>query len=234
MQHVMTGDPAHYTMVQQAAAGQHTDGGWPAPWSGSASSLDATCFRVAAIDQLGARQGTQPVDRALDFIESRVTKDGWVEEAEGLGVPRWLMHGDPKCRGYLTANCGFWLVSLGREESAETMGSWLARNVFDPFDQTRWLAAGLFWQLGETGPAADLLDTLLTLIGSLPVTSVAWLGWTLLRSGIPPQHPVLISAAERLSHTQRPNGGWSEDDTVNAHSTIEAAAVLWAVRESLR
>lgn len=230
----MTGEPAHYTIVQQAAAGQNDDGGWAAPWSGAVSSLDATCFRIAAIDQLGARNGTQPIDRALDFIEGRITRDGWVEEASGLDVPAWLTPGHDKSRAYLTANCAFWLVSLERDEPARTMAEWLSRHVYDPFDQTRWIAAGLYWQLGDTERAAHLMDGLLTMIGSLPVTSVAWLGWTLLRSAVAPQHPVLISAAERLAHTQQADGGWSEDDSVNAHSTIEAAAVLWAVRESLR
>lgn len=234
MQHVMTGEPAHFSIVGQAAADQNADGGWTAPWSGGVSSLDATCFRLSAIDQLGARQGTAAVDRGLDFIESRITPDGWLEEARGLEVPAWLAPGVEKCRAYLTSNCAFWLTSLGRHDVGERMASWIRAHVYDPFDQTRWLAAGLFWQLGDNERAAHLLDDLLVIAGSLPVTSVAWMGWTLLRSGIPPQHPVLISAAERLGRTQSEDGGWSEDETPNAHSTIEGAAVLWAVRDSLR
>ncbi len=234
MEHVMTGQSAHFSIVGQAAEGQQTDGGWAAPWSGDASSLDATCFRIATIDQLGARQGTPTIDHALDFIESRVTGEGWVEEAVGLDVPAWLQHGVERCRAYLTSNCAFWLSCLGRDATAERMTEWLGAHVYDPLDPTRWLAAGLFWQQGDNDRSAHLLDELLMLTGSLPVTSVAWMGWTLLRSGIPPQHPVLISAAERLAHTQSHDGGWSEDDTPNAHSTIEGAAILWAVRESLR
>jgi len=234
MQHVMTGDPANFSIVGQASADQNEDGGWAAPWSKGVSSLDATCFRLAAVDQLGARQGTPAVDRALQFIESRITPDGWLEEAHGLEVPAWLTPGVERCRAYLSSNCAFWLISLGREEPGERIATWLRAHVYDPFDQTRWLAAGVFWQLGDNERAAHLLDELLMIIGTLPVTSVAWMGWTLLRSGIPPQHPVLISAAERLAKTQSPDGGWSEDDSPNAHSTIEAAAVLWAVRESLR
>lgn len=234
VQHVVTGEPASFGAITQASADQNDDGGWPAPWSGRVSSLDATCFRLAAIDQLGARQGTAAVDGALGFIESRITGDGWLEEAHGLNVPEWLTYGVERCRAYLSSNCAFWLSSLGRNESADRIAAWLGGHVYDPFDQTRWLAAGLFWQLGDQERAAHLLDELLLIIGTLPVTSVAWMGWTLLRSGVPPQHPVMISAAERLARTQSENGGWSEDDTLNAHSTIEGAAVLWAVRESLR
>ncbi len=234
MEHVMTGEPTNFSMVGQAAAGQNPDGGWPAPWSQGKSSLDATCFQLSAIDQLGARQGTAAVDRGLDFLESRMTNEGWVEESEGLEVPPWLAYGVEKCRAYLTSNCAFWLTTLGRSEAGEKMATWITAHVYDPFDQTRWLTAGLLWQLGDSARAAHLLDDLLVITGSLPVTSVAWMGWTLLRSGVPPQHPVLISAAERLARTQSPEGGWSEDHTPNAHSTIEGAAVLWAVRESLR
>ena len=197
LEYVMTGETPNFSIVGQAAEGQNPDGGWSAPWSGDASSLDGTCFRIATIDQLGARQGTPAIDKALDFVESRVTGDGWVEEAIGLDVPPWLQHGVERCRAYLTSNCAFWLTCLGRDRTAERMTEWLGAHVYDPLDPTRWLAAGLFWLHGDTDRSAHLLDELLILTGSLPVTSVAWMGWTLLRSGLPPQHPVLISAVNR-------------------------------------
>jgi hypothetical protein len=91
--------------------GQNPGGGWPARWAGDVSSVDATCFRLAELDDLdGLRRPA--ARRALDWLANRQGTDGFWEEDSALAdvAPFWARPGDPDARFYVTANASFWLA----------------------------------------------------------------------------------------------------------------------------
>src|SRR5215469_11290399 len=96
-------------VVATAEAGQAPEGGWPGVWGGL-PSIDATCFRLAELDDLGALE-RPAARRAMTWLASRQRPDGTWEEDASLAdsAPPWAQPGDPEARLYLTANAGFWL-----------------------------------------------------------------------------------------------------------------------------
>jgi hypothetical protein len=91
--------------------GHTAAGGWPAQWGVDVPSIDATCFRLTEIDDLGGL--ARPVaGRAIDWLANRQRADGYWEEDPALAdvAPKWAMPGDPEARFYLTTNAGFWLA----------------------------------------------------------------------------------------------------------------------------
>ncbi|GIH12517.1 prenyltransferase/squalene oxidase repeat-containing protein [Rugosimonospora africana] len=109
-----TGAPPPPDILERAESGQVADGGWPASRGGEVASIDATCFRLAELDDLGALD-RPPARRALAWLASRQRPDGtWEEDALLADVaPPWARPGDPEARLYLTANAGFWLTVSG-------------------------------------------------------------------------------------------------------------------------
>src|SRR5947209_7156205 len=101
-------------IVAKAEIGQAPSGGWPAFWAGDVASIDATCFRLAELDDLGALE-REPARKALRWLASRQRPDGTWEEDESLtdSAPVWARPGDPEARLYLTANAGYWLAVGG-------------------------------------------------------------------------------------------------------------------------
>lgn len=95
----------------EAEAGQARHGGWPATWNGHVASIDATCFRLAELDDLGALGG-DAARQALDWVAGRQQPDGCWEEDVALAedAPPWARPGDPEAKLYLTANAGYWLT----------------------------------------------------------------------------------------------------------------------------
>jgi hypothetical protein len=107
-----------------AEAGQTTDGGWPAIWAGDVASIDATCFRLAELDDLGALRG--PAARAaLRWLNARQRPDGlWDEDASlANAAPPWAKPGEIESRLYLATNAGFWLAIGGAAPSGDLDGS---------------------------------------------------------------------------------------------------------------
>jgi hypothetical protein len=104
----------------RAEMGQAPDGGWPAFWGGEVASIDATCFRLAELDDLGAL-GRPAAQRALAWLAGRQRPDGTWEEDESLAgsAPPWAKPGDPEARLYLTASAAFWLAVAGPPEPAQ-------------------------------------------------------------------------------------------------------------------
>jgi hypothetical protein len=101
-------------VLEKVELGATPDGGWPAFWGGDVGSVDATCFRLSELDDLGALD--RPAARkALDWLAARQRPDGmWEEDASLAGVaPPWAQPGDDEARLYLTTNAAFWLIVGG-------------------------------------------------------------------------------------------------------------------------
>ena len=66
--------------------GQTETGGWPAQWGGDVASIDATCFRLAELDDLAGLSRPSAV-RALRWLAGRQRLDGsWEEDPSLAGV----------------------------------------------------------------------------------------------------------------------------------------------------
>src|SRR2546421_8047062 len=101
-------------VLTKAEMGQAPAGGWPGFWAGDVASIDATCFRLGELDDLGALD-REPARRALTCLAERQRPDGmWEEDGSLAGTaPPWARPGDPEARLYLTAYAGFWLAVAG-------------------------------------------------------------------------------------------------------------------------
>jgi hypothetical protein len=100
-------------------AGQTPTGGWPPQWGAGVASVDATCFRLAELDDLGGLSRPS-AKRALDWLASRQRLDGFWEEDASLEAvaPPWAKPGDPEARFYLTVNATFWLAVAAEDAAA--------------------------------------------------------------------------------------------------------------------
>src|SRR5689334_4321408 len=95
-------------VLDKAELGQARKGGWPALWNSHTASIDATCFRLAELDDLGALD--RPAARqAVEWLAGRQRPDGTWEEDESLAhtAPPWAQPGDPEARLFLTASAAF-------------------------------------------------------------------------------------------------------------------------------
>src|SRR5262245_51829489 len=126
-----SGIPPNPQVLARAEMGQTGDGGWPAFWAGHVPSVDATCFRLVELDDLGALD--RPAARkALRWLGERQRADGTWEEDESLAdvAPVWAQPGDPEARLYLTANAGFWMAAAGpAAPSPDPAAAWHAEVV---------------------------------------------------------------------------------------------------------
>ena len=110
--------------------GQRPDGGFPGFWSGGASSVDATCFRLGQAECVPRYWKLPAVGRGLDFLSARQApgtpedQGGWWEEDPAFGgtVPPWLSPGAPEPRLYLTANAGSRVLLGGRRLCRAALG----------------------------------------------------------------------------------------------------------------
>ena len=64
-------------ILERICAGQADSGGWPASGESTVASVDATCFRLAELDDLGGLQGPE-AGRALAWLASAQRPDGGV------------------------------------------------------------------------------------------------------------------------------------------------------------
>jgi hypothetical protein len=106
-----TGASPSSEILASAEAGQAKTGGWPALGDVDVASIDATCFRLAELDELdGLRRPAAA--RALDWLANRQRLDGCWEEDRALAdtAPPWARPGDPEARFYLTANAAYWFA----------------------------------------------------------------------------------------------------------------------------
>jgi len=238
-------------VLDKAEHGQASGGGWPALWGGDVASIDATCFRLAELDDLGALD--RPVARrALAWLASRQRPDGTWEEDESLAreAPPWAMPGDPEARLYLTTNAAFWLVVGGSAGSVErpeadhpgwqphddehtallTRAAEAFRAELRPdgtwpsFLATGWLGAALLYHLGWFYEAAQIQVNLTQRMPELSAADSASIGAAMRRVGMPASDWLLVAVRQRLSDTQRGDGGWPSDDgdAFDVHTTLTA------------
>ena len=222
-------------IIAQFAASQRGDGGWAPFWAG-VSSVDATCYQLTQLEQLGLDASATVVARALAFLRQRRQGNGaWEEEtAVADQAPPWAKPGDLAAMLYLTANAGFWLAVLGRETdflapTAELLRQHLAPDGSLPsFLHAHWLAAALWLSLGEMEPATAVFNYLTTQLDNLSSNNLTWLMTAVQATGWPFDHPFLTQARGRLAGLQLENGRFPSDDAMerDVHVTLEALRVF--------
>ncbi|MEV4658136.1 prenyltransferase/squalene oxidase repeat-containing protein [Micromonospora sp. NPDC049301] len=240
------GTPVPAELLETAEVGQAPDGGWPATWGGEIASIDATCFRLAELDDLGAL-GRPAARRALDWLASRQQADGgWDEDPTLAGVaPEWARPGDSEAGLFLTANAGFWLTVAGLDARAagpldhrvggayagvvQAAAHSLAARLrpdgsWPSFLAAGWLSAAVLHRQDMFQESARIQVVLAERMPTMSPGDVAWLAATLRRVGIDPQDWIMVRALRRLTETQRSDGGWESDDghQFDVHSTLSA------------
>nr|WP_326564709.1 prenyltransferase/squalene oxidase repeat-containing protein [Micromonospora peucetia] len=231
-------------LLDDAEVGQTLDGGWPATLDGTVSSVDATCFRLSELDDLGAL-GRPAARRALDWLATRQLPDGgWAEDPALADVaPDWARPGDPEAGFHLTANAGFWLTVAGLDArpsgpldhrvggayagvvqaAAQSLVARLRPDGRWPsFLPAGWLSAAVLYRQEMFHEAARIQVILAERMPELSPGDAAWLAATLRRVGIDGQDWLLARAWRRLTETQRSDGGWESDDgrQFDVHSTL--------------
>lgn len=214
-----TGSSPGESLLHGCEAGQTLGGGWPAFYSGRVPSIDATCFRLAQLDDLGAL-ARRPARSALHWLASRQRLDGTWQEDETLAAdaPPWAQPGDPEATLYLTANAGFWLAVSGDYPDNTQRAAEVIRDSLNPdgtwpsFLVTGWLGAAVLYKQQMFYEAARMETVLTDRMHELSGADAAWLAATLRRVGVSDDDWALIAARRRLRETQRTDGGWSSDD----------------------
>ncbi|KUJ46450.1 squalene-hopene cyclase [Micromonospora maris] len=246
-----TGAPPSPETLDSAEVGQTLGGGWPASWGDEVASVDATCFRLAELDDLGALS-RPAARRALDWLAAAQRRDGCWEEDEALAdvAPEWARPGDPEARLYLTANAAFWLTVAGLDARAagpldhrvggayagvvHAAGQALAAHLnpdgsWPSFLATGWLTAAVLHRQQLFYESARIKAVLAERLPQSTPADAAWLASTLRRVGVDEQEWTMVAARRRLTETQRSDGGWTSDDghQFDVHTTL---AVIRAFR----
>ncbi|NYH43530.1 hypothetical protein HNR22_003257 [Micromonospora jinlongensis] len=233
-------------MLETAEVGQSPDGGWPATWGGAMASIDATCFRLAELDDLGAL-GRPAARRALDWLAARQQADGsWDEDASlADSAPEWARPGDPEAGFLQSANAGFWLTVAGLDARAsgpldhrvggayagvvQAAAHSLAARLrpdgsWPSYLAAGWLSAAVLHRQEMFQESARIQVVLAERMPKMSPGDVAWLASTLRRAGIDPQDWIMVRALRRLTETQRSDGGWESDGghQFDVHATLSA------------
>ena len=227
--------------VAKAEMGQAPGGGWPAFWAGDTASVDATCFRLAELDDLGALD-REPARKALAWLAARQRPDGTWEEDASLAdaAPVWARPGDPEARLYLTANAGFWLAVSGPGEGLNPHAEVVARATqafratiredgsWPSYLVAGWLGGALLYHAEWFYEAAQIQVILAERVPDMSPADVADLAAAFRRAGMSPDDWLLAAARKRLTETQRTDGGWPNEDSdaLEVHTTLTAIRAL--------
>jgi len=240
------GTAPHPGLLDAVEAGQTPDGGWPAILDDAVPSVDATCFRLGELDDLGAI-GRSAGRKAMDWLAARQRADGTWEEDSALAdvAPEWARPGDPEAQLYLTANAAYWIAvaGLGARSSGplddrvggayagvvqgaaqalaaaiEPDGSWPS------YLATGWLSAAVLHGQGMYLESARIQGVLGDRLPEMAAADAAWLAATFSRVSMAPGNRVLQAALDRLGETQRSDGGWDSADgeQFDVHTTLAA------------
>lgn len=221
-------------LLERVEAGQLAGAGWPSRHDNEVASIDATCFRLAELDDLGAL-GRPAARQALDWLAQIQRRDGSWEEDEALAAaaPPWAKPGDPAARLYLTANAAFWLSAAGLSaraggpldarvggayagvvasaaaviaDSLREDGSWPS------FLVTGWLGAAVLFGQDRFWEAAQMQAVLGERLEEMSGADVAWLACALRRLDVGDDDWLLRAAWRRLGELQGSDGSWPSDD----------------------
>ncbi|WP_127545611.1 prenyltransferase/squalene oxidase repeat-containing protein [Actinoplanes sp. OR16] len=228
LSYLRTGQPAPEDVVDRIAAGQMPEGGWPASAEGAVPSVDATCFRLAELDDLGSLRGPV-VERALNWLAAAQRGDGTWQEHEALAgeAPPWAMPGDPEATLYLTSVAGFWLTAAAVEadpyQTRSPYGEALARaaawvvsqlhpdGTWPSFLAAGWHSAGLLHQRQFFYESARVQMVLGERLPDMAPADVASMAAALRRVNLGDDW-LLQNARKRLAETQRIDGGWDSNE----------------------
>jgi hypothetical protein len=240
-----TGSRPSEDILTTVEAGAAIGGGWPALGAADVASIDATCFRLSELDDLGGL-GRPPARRALDWLAVRQRADGTWEEDRSLAeqAPPWARPGDPEARLYLAANAAFWLTVAGLDaraagpldhriggvyagvvhgaakaiaEQIRPDGSWAS------YLAAGWLAAAVLFRQSMFDEYGRIEVVLADRLGTMSPGDVALLAATLRRVDVGADNDLLVKARRRLAETQRSAGGWPSDDgaAFDVHTTLK-------------
>jgi Prenyltransferase and squalene oxidase repeat len=228
-------------VLTEAESGQSRHGGWPATWNGHVASVDATCFRLAELDDLGALGG-DAARLALDWLARSQRPDGTWEEDEALAedAPAWARPGDLEARLYLTANAAYWLTVAAADAADAAAAAATPLTVLDEppmpyadelaaaaeairgalrpdgtwpsFLVTGWLGAAVLHRREMYYESARMQVVLAERVPRMSPADTAWMAAALRRAGVRQDDWLMVAARRRLAETQRSDGGWPSDD----------------------
>ncbi|HEX6969335.1 MAG TPA: prenyltransferase/squalene oxidase repeat-containing protein [Micromonosporaceae bacterium] len=235
LRYLRTGVSPAPEILADAEIGQSPEGGWPATWAGAVASVDATCFRLSELDDLGGL-GRPAAQRALVWLAGRQQPDGTWEEDESLlrEAPPWAQPGDPEARLYLTAGAGYWLALAGPDSPVDVgtvraaaqafAGQLRPDGTWPSFLAAGWLAAALLHRQGMFYESVRIQLVLADRLPGMSPADVASMAAALRRAGVGEETPLLAAARRRLAETQRSDGGWASDDgaAFDVHTTLAA------------
>jgi hypothetical protein len=144
--------------------------------------------------------------------------------------------GDPEARFYLTANAGFWLgvASPEKYDVSLTRASQALRDSLDDnggwpgFLISGWLAGAVLHITEYFYEAARIFALLGQRVATMSPADTAWMAAALRRAGLGADDQLMVAARQRLSDTQRPDGGWASDDSpaFDVHVTLTALRAI--------
>ena len=191
---------------------QNSDGGWPAPWSEGASSLDATCFLLDQLFDFTVPPPTVDIPAAIDFLASSQLDDGTWREGPSHRTPDQLMPGSAAARVYLTANCARTLVVYHGEDTAIERAAQALEWSLDPLGRlpgplvAHWLAARVFRATAQDLAARRSLDVVGRAFDKLDAADLAGFGSNMTRGDRWTRR-----IAARLVAIQEADGAWLDE-----------------------
>jgi hypothetical protein len=229
LSYLRSGATPSVDVLEKAEFGDLPDGGFPALSSSAVPSVDATCFRLGEMDDLGGLHGPA-VERALSWLAAGQRPDGTWQEHEALApeAPAWAMPGNPEATLYLTSLAGFWLTVAEVESNphferpvrhAAVLGA-AARYVvsrlrpdgtWPSFLAAGWHAAGLLHEEQFFYESARIQLVLGDRLPAMSPADVAAMAAALRRLNLGDDW-LLQAARKRLGETQRMDGGWDSDE----------------------
>jgi hypothetical protein len=238
-----TGAPPPPHIIERIAAGQTDAGGWPPSVDSVVPSVDATCFRLAELDDLGGLHGPA-VDRALTWLARSQRSDGTWQEDESLAAeaPPWAMPGDPEATLYLTSVAGFWLsvaevevhphheVPAMHGPATAAAAQYVVRQLrpdgtWPSFLAAGWHAAGLLHEQQFFYESTRVQLVLSDRLGDMSPADIASMAATLRRLNLGDDW-LLQNVRKRLGDTQRTDGGWDSEEG----PIFDVNATLTAIR----
>lgn len=245
LSYLRTGALPSQRVLDRIEAGQAPTGGWPASGDGTVASVDATCFRLAELDDLGSLHTPFAVRAAQWLVDVQRPEGSWEEEQSlAAEAPPWAMPGDPEARLYLTAVAGFWLTvaEAGRRprfapqdgsgpyaRALRSAAQFIVANLlpdgtWPSFLATGWHAIGLLHDQAFFYEAARIQYVLGDRLPGMSPADVASMAAALRRIGTGDDSWLLDAARKRLADTQRSDGGWDSDEgpIFDVHTTLTA------------